>query len=144
MAKRNVTQDKFEKEMDAMARETQMKEIEVKVLNNKMKAVKEENIAIRMQLKDPSVIKRHQPQDMPGSMYASGNEGGPLSDGLLNFGNEMIPEFDRVQKNYDMLGLQEELKQMIIENSLLKKKIFDMSEKFKKIEDSRETYINNL
>ena len=78
-----------------------MKEVEVKVLNNKMKVVKEENVAVRIQLKDPSLIKRAQPQDYPLSTY---EEIAKTTD-IDNLGNELIPEFERVQKNFDLLGI---------------------------------------
>ena len=43
-----------------------------------------------------------------------------------------------------MLTLQEELKQMIIENSLLKEKVFESQERFRRIEDKREEFISKL
>ena len=49
-----------------------------------------------------------------------------------------------MQKNYDAVMLQEELKQMLVENTLLKEKIAELQDRFKKVEDSRETYINKL
>ena len=43
-----------------------------------------------------------------------------------------------------MLTLQEELKQMIIENSLLKEKVFESQERFRRIEEKREEFIQKL
>ena len=96
--------------------------------------MKEENVTIRMQLLDPSNIKRG--VILPSQRFD--NETNQALNG------EVVNEFVRVQKNYDAVMLQEELKQMLVENSLLKDKIAELQERFKKVEDSRETYINRL
>ena len=43
-----------------------------------------------------------------------------------------------------MLALQEELKEMIVENKLLKDKVLDLQERFKRIEEKREEFIKSL
>ena len=43
-----------------------------------------------------------------------------------------------------MLALQEELKQMLIENKLLKEKVLDLQERFRRIEEKREEFIKSL
>ena len=43
-----------------------------------------------------------------------------------------------------MLTLQEELKQMIIENSLLKDKIVDIQDRWKRVEVKRDALIKDL
>ena len=96
--------------------------------------MKEENVTIRMQLLDPSNIKR-------GVILPSQRFNQETNEAL---NGEVVNEFVRVQKNYDAVMLQEELKQMLVENTLLKEKITELQERFRKIEDSRETYINKL
>lgn len=114
------SQTEIELEITALQRELVLKDLEIKVLKQKQKAIKEENVTVRMQLLDPSNIKRD-PQD------------------------EMeVQEFTRVQQQFDAVALQEELKQMILESTLLKDKIVDMQEKFKKIDEQRDKYIADL
>lgn len=43
-----------------------------------------------------------------------------------------------------MLALQEELKQMLVENKLLKEKVLDLQERFRRIEEKREEFIKSL
>ena len=52
------TQEEFEAQLSNMQRDMDMKDIEVKVQQSKLKQMKEENVTIRMQLLDPSNIKR--------------------------------------------------------------------------------------
>ena len=85
-----------------------MKDIEIKVLQNKMRIVNDENVTIRMQLADPTNIKREADDE-----------------------HQFVKEFTKIQKNYDVLMLQEELKQMLIENQLLKEKIEELQDKFR-------------
>ena len=120
------SQEEQEKEVATFRREIDMKDIEIKLHAQKMRYMKDENTKIRMQLRDPSNIKRGPPPSEPNQ--AAG----------------IVDEFERVQQQYDMLTLQEELKQMIIENSLLKEKVYDMQDRFKRIEDKRETFIKEL
>ena len=117
-----------------MQRDMNMKDIEVTVQQSKLKQLKEENVTIRMQLLDPSNIKR-------GVLLPSQRFDEETNQAL---NGEVINEFTRVQKNYDAVMLQEELKQMLVENTLLKEKIFEMQERFRKVEESRGTYINKL
>jgi hypothetical protein len=55
-----------------------------------------------------------------------------------------VDEFTRVQNQFDTLALQEELKQMMIENKLFKEKINSMMESFKRIEEKRDSYIKEM
>ena len=118
------SQEEQEKEVSSFRREIDMKDIEIKLHDQKMRQMKDENTKIRMQLRDPSNIKR----------------------GLLGADQsaDLVDEFDRVQHQYDLLTVQEELKQMIIENSLLKEKVYDMQDRFKRIQDKREALIKEL
>ena len=120
-------QDEQEKEIASYQREIDMRNIEIKLHAQKMRQMKDENTKIRMQLKDPANIKR----DVGSNLEPSQNAG-------------LVDEFDRVQQQYDLLTIQEELKQMIIENKLLKEKVYDMQDRFKIIEGKRETFIGEL
>ena len=94
--------------------------------------MKEENVTIRMQLLDPSNIKR-------GVMQTQSQRNNPEA-----INGKVVEEFVRIQSNYDAVMLQEELKAMIIEITLLKEKISEQQERFKKVDVSRETYITKL
>ena len=56
--KQIVEEDDRGKEIQQLQRELQLKNIEVKVYANKLKLLREENATVRMQLLDPSNIKR--------------------------------------------------------------------------------------
>ena len=73
-----------------------------------------------MQLLDPSAIKRDKPYKRKGFK----NE-------------EMLDEFERVQKIYDAVMLQEELKHVLTENLQLKAKIKEIEVGFKKDIDAK-------
>ena len=118
--------EEYEREVDRLKREISMRDVDCKLHEAKLRIMKDENTKVRMQLRDPSNIKR-----------------APLSTDL-NQPAEIIDEFERVQKNYDMLTLQEELKQMIIENSLLKDKIVDIQDRWKRVEVKRDALIKDL
>ena len=94
--------EEHEREVAALRREIDMRDVDYNLHEAKLRLMKDENTKVRMQLRDPSNIKR-----------------APFSTDMTQPA-DLIDDFDRVQKNYDMLTLQEELKQMIIENSLLK------------------------
>lgn len=111
-----LTQDEFNAQLTNMQREMNMKDIEVKVQQSKLKQMKEENVTIRMQLLDPSNIKRG--AVLPSQRFDQGVE--------QAISGEVVNEFVRVQKNYDAVMLQEELKQMLVENTLLKEKIAEL------------------
>ena len=49
-----------------------------------------------------------------------------------------------MQKNYDVVTLQEELKNMIVENQLLKELVEENQDKFRQIELKREEIIQKL
>jgi len=59
-----------------------MKDIELRVLLNKMNLVKDENVTIRMQLLDPSKINRGPPK-----LDANGE---PLGN------DKLVPDFNRI------------------------------------------------
>lgn len=56
----------------------------------------------------------------------------------------LIEDFERVQKQYDIFTLQEELKQMVVENSLLKERTLEIQERFRRVEEKREGIIKSL
>lgn len=53
-----LEEDDRGKEINQLQRELQLKNIEVKVYVNKLKVMREENATVRMQLLDPSNIRR--------------------------------------------------------------------------------------
>ena len=127
-----LTQEEFNAQLSNMQRDMDMKDIETKIQQSKLKQMKEENVTIRMQLLDPSNIKR-------GVMQTQSQRNNPEA-----INGKVVEEFVRVQSNYDAVMLQEELKAMIIEITLLKEKISEQQERFKKVDVSRETYITRL
>jgi cell shape-determining protein MreC len=61
-----VGRTELEEKNETLNRQLELKTIEVTVLKNKLKQVKDENVSIRMQLLDPSNIKRGPPVDNDG------------------------------------------------------------------------------
>ena len=57
-AQRSRAEDDIEKEIATFRRDIDMKDIEIKLHDQKMRQMKNENTKIRMQLRDPSNIKR--------------------------------------------------------------------------------------
>ena len=80
---------------------------------------------------------------MPGGSIGGGTlGGGGFANSIEQAG--LVDEFDRVQAQYDILTLQAELKQMIVENSLLKERTMELQERFRRVEIKRENFIGEL
>ena len=77
-----------------------------------------------MQLLDPSAIKRDKKYKLTSA-----------SKGILD--EATLEEFERIQKIYDAVMLQEELKHMLTENIQLKDKIKEIEVGFKKDLDAK-------
>jgi len=98
-----------------------------------MRVLKDETTTLRMQLRG----------DVPGGSIGGGTlGGGGFANSIEQAG--LVDEFDRVQAQYDILTLQAELKQMIVENSLLKERTMELQERFRRVEIKRENFIGEL
>ena len=78
--------------------------MEVKVYQNKLKIMREENAVVRMQLLDPALIRR------TGGVRHFVD---PSSNAAKN---NIIVDFNRIELTHDIVLLQEEIKQMFVEN----------------------------
>ena len=97
----------FQDEIVALRRDLNLKQVELSASKDTLTKLKEENVTIRMQLLDPSAIKRDPSKP---HVIRSAEEGKNPID------NETLKMFERVQKIYDVVMLQEELKQVLNEN----------------------------
>ena len=79
-----------------------------------------------MQLLDPGAIKRDKKYKLTSAEKGKGI-----------IGEETLQEFERIQKIYDAVMLQEELKHMLTENFDLKARIKEVEVKFKKDFDAQ-------
>ena len=110
-----------------------MKEISIRLHDQRMRVLKDETTTLRMQLRG----------DAPGGSIGGGTlGGGGFANSIEQAG--LVDEFDRVQAQYDILTLQAELKQMIVENSLLKERTMELQERFRRVEIKRENFIGEL
>ena len=84
------SQEDQEKEVAAFRREIDMKDIEIKLHDSKLRQMKDDNTRTRMQLRDSTLNKR-------GALAITAAEPSQAAG--------LVDEFERVQQQYDMLTL---------------------------------------
>lgn len=122
-----------------------MKTIEIKMYQNKLKMIREENSVVRMQLFDPSSISRQQQAAPASKSLVSGNDfksgfhysrDRNVPDGntaaastskqpetaIASVKDDLIVDFNRVELTHDTVKLQEEVKDLQVENAVLKER----------------------
>lgn len=110
-----------------------MKNVEVKVYQNKLKIMREENATVRMQLLDPAIIKR-----TGGVRHFIDHESNSAAK------ENIIVDFSRVELTHDVVLLQEEIKQMFVENSILKERLVSFQDDIVEREKAQKEYIGQL
>ena len=119
-------------EISNLQRELFMKNVELKVYANKLKIMREENTTVRMQLLDPAMIRR-----IGGVRHSLDQQSGSSKENI-------IIDFNRVELTHDVVLLQEEMKQLHVENVLLKDRIAKYHSDASEKEKAQTKYINKL
>ena len=84
----------FQDEIVALRRDLNLKQVELSASKDTLTKLKEENVTIRMQLLDPSAIKRDKAHVI-----------GSAEEGKNRIDDETLKQFERVQKIYDVVML---------------------------------------
>lgn len=116
--------------INQLKKDLQERTIEVKMYAQKLKIIREENSAVRMQLFDPSSLSRKQREQKVAN--------------VPNYKDELIVDFDRIEHTHDTVQLQEEIKDLHTETAVLKERIATLQNALEDKENAQIELVNRL